>query len=208
MPIVLYHHPFSRAANVVWMLEEVGVPYELRFVDLMTGQHKHADILALNPMGKLPILTDGSAVVTETAAIGLFLADRYAAGRLAPYLDDSERGAYLRWSLFAPAVIEPGLMAKAAGWAYKEGQAGWGNHESMLSAMQAALSRGDYLLGNNFSMADIIFGGTLRFMLQFEMLDPLPVFVAYAARLGERPALTRADARNAAVMAEHGIKRG
>jgi glutathione S-transferase len=208
MSIVLYHHPFSRAANVVWMLEEVGVPYELRFVDLMAGQHKHPDILALNPMGKLPILTDGSAVVTETAAIGLFLADRHAAGRLAPRLDDPERGTYLRWSLFAPTVIEPGLMAKAAGWAYKEGQAGWGNHESMLTAMQAALSRGDYLLGNKFSMADVIFGGTLRFMLQFQMLDPLPLFVAYAARLGERPALTRADARNAAVMAEHGLKRG
>jgi len=208
MSIVLYHHPFSRAATVVWMLEEVGVPYELRFVDLLTGKHKLADILALNPMGKLPILTDGSALVTESAAIGLYLADRYAAGRLAPHLDDPRRGTYLRWSFFAPAVIEPGLLAKAAGWAYKEGQAGWGNHESMIGAMQTALADGDYLLGSEFSMADIIFGGTLRFMLQFKMLEPLPVFVAYAERLGARPALQKADARNAAVIAEQGIKRG
>jgi glutathione S-transferase len=189
------------------MLEEVGVPYELRFVDFATGQHKLPEILALNPMGKLPILTDGAAVITESAAIGLYLADRYAAGRLAPALDDPRRGTYLRWSLFAPGVIEPGLMAKAAGWAYKEGQAGWGNHESMLAAMQAALSNGDYLLGNDFSMADVIFGGTVRFMLMFKMLEPLPAFVAYAERLGARPALKRADARNAAVMAQHGIKR-
>jgi glutathione S-transferase len=205
--IVLYHHPFSRAATSVWMLEEVGVPYELRFVDFATGQHKRPEILALNPMGKLPILTDGAAVITESAAIGLYLADRYAAGRLAPALDDPQRGTYLRWSFFAPGVIEPGLMAKAAGWAYKEGQAGWGNHESMLAAMQAALSNGDYLLGKDFSMADVIFGGTVRFMLMFKMLEPLPAFVAYAERLGARPALKRADARNAAVMEQHGIKR-
>ncbi len=208
MSIVLYHHPFSRAANVIWMLEEMGVPYELRFVDLMKGQQKQPEILALNPMGKLPILTDGSAVVTETAAIGLFLADRYAGGRLAPHIDDPARATYLRWALFAPAVIEPGLLAKAAGWDYKEGQAGWGNHASVIAAMQAALGDHDYLLGNEFSMADIIFGGTLRFMLLFKMLEPLPVFVAYGARLGERAALKAADARNAAVMEEHGIKRG
>jgi glutathione S-transferase len=208
MSIILYHHPFSRAANVIWMLEEVGVPYELRFVDLMTGKHKLPDILALNPMGKLPILTDGAALVTESAAIGLYLADRYAAGRLAPHLDDPRRGTYLRWSLFAPAVIEPGLMAKAAGWTYKEGQAGWGNHESMIAALQAALADREYLLGKEFSMADIIFGGTLRYMLQFKMLEPLPAFVAYAERLGSRPALKKADARNAAVIDEQGIKRG
>lgn len=207
MSIVLYHHPFSRAANIVWMLEEVGVPYELRFVDLMTGKHKLPEILALNPMGKLPILTDGSAVVTESAAIGLYLADRYALGRLAPKLDAPERGTYLRWSLFAPGVIEPGLMAKAAGWTYREGQAGWGSHESMIAAMHTALADREYLLGDQFSMADIIFGGTVRFMLMVKMLEPSPVFNAYAERLGARPALKKADARNAAVIAEQGIKR-
>lgn len=208
MSIVLCHHPFSRAANTVWMLEEVGVPYTLRFVDLMSGQHKAPEVLALNPMGKLPILTDGEAVLTESAAIGLYLGDRYASGRLAPKLDDPRRGTYLRWSLFAPSVIEPGLMAKAAGWTYKEGQAGWGSFEAMLSAMQAALGKGDYVLGDQFSMADTIFGGTVSYMLQFNMLEPLPVFTAYAERLRARPAMQRANARNAAVMEEHGIKRG
>jgi glutathione S-transferase len=206
MSIVLYHHPFSRAANTVWMLEEVGVPYTLHFVDLMSGQHKNPDVLALNPMGKLPILTDGSAVITESAAIGLYLADRYASGRLAPTLDDPRRGTYLRWSLFAPSVIEPGLMAKAAGWTYKEGQAGWGNYEALLAALQAALGKGEYVLGDQFSMADTIFGGTLAYMLQFKMLEPLPVFTEYAERLRARPALQRANARNAAVMQEHGLQ--
>lgn len=206
MSIVLYHHPLSRAATAVWMLEEVGVDYELRFVDLRKGAHKKPEILALNPMGKLPVLTDGEAVVTESAAIGLYLADRYAPGRLAPALDDPTRAAYLRWSLFAPSVIEPGLVAKAAGWSYKESRVGWGNHEAMLSAIESAIGQGPYLLGEAFSMADVIFGATVRWMLRFGMLEPRPAFAAYAKRLAERPALERAEAKNAAVRDEHGLE--
>ena len=205
MPVVLYHHPFSRAAGVVWMLEELGVPYELRFVDIMQGGQKAPDVLALNPMGKLPIVVDGETVVTESAAIGLYLADRYSPGQLAPRIDDPARATYLRWSLFAPSVIEPGALAKAANWTFKPSQAGWGDYESMLRAMEAAVSRGSFLLGERFSMADVIFGGTLRFMLRFKMLEARPAFVAYTERLDARPALQRADARNLAVAKEHGL---
>lgn len=205
MSVVLYHHPFSRAATVLWMLEEVGVEHELRFVDIMAGDQKKAELLALNPMGKLPILVDGDVVVTEGAAIGLYLADRYASGRLAPALDDPARGTYLRWTCFAPAVIEPGLMAKMSGWEFKEGQAGWGNHDAMLRAMESALADKAFLLGDEFSMADVIFGGTVRYMLTFKMLEPRPVFVAYADRLSARPALQRADKRNDAIRDAHGL---
>lgn len=204
--ITLYHHPFSRAAGTIWALEEVGKPYELKFVDIMKGAQKAPEIVALNPMGKLPILTDGDAVVTEAAAICLYLADRHGAGRLAPPLDDPQRGTYLRWSLFAPSVIEPGSLAKLSKWEFKPGQAGWGDHESMVKTMESALAGKTFLLGDTFSMADVIFGGTLRYMLRFQMLEPRPTFTAYVARLDERPALKRADARNAAVMAEHGLK--
>jgi glutathione S-transferase len=207
MTITLYHHPYSRAATVVWMLEEVGLPYTLEYVDIMTGAHKTPAMLAKNPMGKLPILDDDGQIVTEVAAIGLYLADRYAAGRLAPTLDDPARGTYFRWSLFAPSVIEPGSMAKASGWDFKPSQAGWGSHDAMLASMEAAVSGRDFLLGDRFSMADVIFGGTLRYMLRFGMLDARPAFTAYAERLGARPAAQAADARNAAVMAEHGLGR-
>jgi len=205
MSITLYHHPFSRAATVVWMLEEVGVPYTLEYVDIMTGAHKAPAMLAKNPMGKLPVLTDGDVVVTEVAAIGLYLADCYAPGRLAPALDDPARGTYFRWALFAPSVIEPGSMAKAAGWDYKPGQAGWGTHEAMLDAIEAAVSVGDYLLGDRFSMADVIFGGTLRYMLRFGMLPSRPAYAAYADRLGARPAAQAAEAKNAAIVAARGL---
>ncbi len=208
MSIALYHHPFSRAASVIWMLEEVGVPYELRYVDIMKGAHKAPDLVALNPMGKLPILTDGDAVVTEVAAIGLYLADRHSYGTLAPEVDDPARGTYLRWSLFAPSVIEPGAMAKLGGWTFKPSQAGWGAFDSMLGAMEKAVSGRDFILGDTFSMADMIFGGTLRYMLMFKMLEPTPIFTAYAERLAARPAAQRADARNKAIAAEHGLNRG
>lgn len=207
MPIVVYHHPWSRAASTVWMLEEIGVEHELRFVDIMAGQQKSPELLALNPMGKLPIVTDGDVVMTESAAIGLYLADRYAPGRLAPALDDPARGPYLRWSLFAPSVIEPGAMAKQAGWPVREGQAGWGSFDAMLGAMESAIAGRSYILGDAFSMADVIFGGTIRYMLMMKMIEPRPAFTAYAERLGERPALQRADARNAAIAAEHGLRR-
>ncbi len=158
MSTVLYYHPFSRAANVVWMLEEVGIPYERRFVDITKGEQKQPEITLLNPMGKLPIVTDGEAIVTEVAAIGLYLADKYAPGRLAPELNDPQQATYLRWSFFAPSVIEPGCVAKSSGWTNREGAVGWGGYDAMLAAIEHALSRGDFLLGQQFSMADVILG--------------------------------------------------
>lgn len=205
MATTLYYHPWSRAANVVWMLEEVERPYELRLVDIMKGAQKQPDILAVNPMGKLPILDDEGTVVTESAAIGLYLADRYAYGRLSPKVDDAARGTYLRWSFFAPSVIEPGTYAKQNNWEFKESQAGWGAHTAMLTAMESALAKGPFVLGDTFSMADIIFGGTLRFMMMVKSIDPRPSFTAYAERLAARPALQRAEARNAAMRKELGL---
>jgi glutathione S-transferase len=204
MTITLYHHPFSRAAGVLWSLEEVGEPYELEYVDIMKGEQKTGEVLARNPMGKIPVLVDGDVVVTEAAAIALYLADRYAAGRLAPKLDDPRRGAYLRWSLFAPSVIEPGALAKQAGWAFKPVQAGWGDFEAMLATIDHAIA-GDFVLGEMFSMADVVLGGTLRYLVRFKLLTPSPKVAAYIARLDARPAAQRADARNLAIMKEHGL---
>ena len=201
----LYHHPYSRAAGVVWTLEEVGEPYELVFVDLFKGAQKTGDMLALNPMGKVPLLVDGDAVVSESAAIALYLADRYASGRLAPRLDDPRRGAYFRWTLFAPSVIEPASMAKAAGWQYKPSQAGWGDYEAVMSAIEQALTTGPFLLGEMFSIADVVFGGTLRFMTRFKMMTASSQIAAYLARLDARPALQRSDARNNEIAKAHGL---
>lgn len=213
MALTLHYHPYTRAAGTIWALEELGQPYELAYEDLMSGAHKRPDFLALNPMGKLPTLIDSgpdgteSTVVTEAGAIALYLGDRYACGTLAPLPGSPERAPYLRWSLFAPSVIEPGLMAKAADWAFKPGQAGWGEHGAMLAAMEHAIGEGPFLLGDAFSMADVVFGGTVRWMLGFGMLEKRPSFVDYVDRLNARPAAIRAKAVNDRWIEEKGLKR-
>ncbi len=203
--ITLYHHPFSRAAGVLWTLEEIGEPYELVYVDIRAGAQKQGDVIAKNPMGKVPLLVDGDAIVTEAAAIALYLADRYASGRLAPRVDDPRRGAYFRWSLFAPSVIEPGAMAKLNKWEFRAGQAGWGEFDAMLRAIDGAVTPGPFLLGDQFTIADVILGGTLRYMTMFKMLDASPAVTAYLERLAARPALQRANARNQQIAKDHGL---
>ena len=147
----------------------------------------------MNPMAKVPTLVDGDVVVTEAAAIGLYLADRYAPGRLAPGQDDPQRAAYLRWSFFAPSVVEPAVIARSEGWSFREVVGGWGNFEAMLVALRGAVA-GGFVLGERFSMADVVLGGTLRYLLQFGLLDAEPAFTTYVERVSARPP-TRAPRR-------------
>jgi len=205
--LVLYHHPFSRAASVVWMLEEIGQPYRLEYVDFAANQQKGPELRALNPMGKIPILVDGEAVITETAAIGLYLADRYALGRLAPALDSPDRGLYLRSLFFPSAVMEPSALAQLRGWEVPASQAGFGDHASMLATLDALIGKGPYILGDTFSMADMVLGASLRYMLRFKMVEATPHRFGYAERLGHRPALVAADAKNAEIINARGLGR-
>lgn len=205
--LVLYHHPYSRAAGAVWMLEELGLPYELRFVDMNQGEQTQTTFRQKNPMGKLPTLIDGGVTVTEASAIGMYLADRYSYGNLAPKIDDPARATYLRWIAFAPAVIEPGCYAHMSKWDYSPSSAGWGTYDNILASIEEAIGDGPWLLGEKFSMADIIFGGTVRFMLRFKMLDARESFTAYAARLDARPGSIAAAAKNDAVAEAHGLSK-
>ncbi len=205
MSISLYYHPYSRAAGTLWALEEAGVDYDLKVIDIMKGEQKGPDLVSKNPMGKLPTLVDGDVVVTEAAAIALYLADRYQPGKLAPALDDPLRATYLRWAFFAPSVIEPAVMAKQAGWTVKEVAAGWGNFASMLAAAESAIAGKSFVLGDTFSMADQVLGGTLRFMMDFKQIEPTPVFKAYVDRLNARPAYQRAEAKNKAMREQLGL---
>lgn len=203
MSIVLYHHPHSRAATVVWMLEVLGLDYRLEHVDLKGGANRQPAFLALNPMGKVPVLVDGDAVLTESAAIALYLADRYSSGGLAPAFDDPARAAYLRWILYAPSVVEPACMAQSAGWEYGPGQAGWGRFDDVLATLEAAVAPGPWLLGERFSMADVVLGATLRWMLMFGMMPKNAPLVAYVERLNGLESWARASAVNAAAVEQH-----
>lgn len=209
MSIVLHHHPFTRARHVVWMLEEAGVDYELQFVDLQKGEGHQPPHLQRNRMGKLPVLEVDGVAISEVAAIGMYLADRYAPGRLAPTPDDPDRGPYLRWCVYGPSVVEPGCMAKAADWPCKPASVGWGTYDDMVATLEQGIGEGPWLLGERFTMADVLLGGTVRWMLQFGMLEGTDgTLAAYAERLGAREAAHRSEAVNQRVIEERGLSRG
>jgi glutathione S-transferase len=205
MAITLYHHPFTRAATGVWMLEEVGQPYTLEYVDIMQGEHKQPRFIGKNRMGKLPILEDGDVVVSETAAIGMYLADRYALGTLAPATDDPRRGRYFRACVVGASVIEPAAMAKGANWEYRPSNAGFGTYDDMVAMVHELIGDGPFILGEQFSMADVIFGATVRYMVRFKMMQGDDVISPYLERINARPENVRAEAINAKVIADKNL---
>ena len=110
--ITFYTNPMSRGRIVHWLLEELGVPYDMKILDFEKGDHKKPDYLKINPMGKVPAIVHRGVVVTEAAAICTYLADAYPKAGLAPALDDPQRGTYLRWIFFGAGCIEPAIVDK------------------------------------------------------------------------------------------------
>ncbi|WP_088347413.1 MULTISPECIES: glutathione S-transferase family protein [Rhodomicrobium] len=197
LDLVFYHAPRSRAGVVLWMLEELAVPYRMELLNIKTGEQKSPGYLAVNPMGKVPAINHGGTVVTECAAICCYLADAFPEAGLAPAIGDPRRGAYLRWLFFGPGCIEPAMTDRA----YKRDPApassvGYGDFDTVMDTVSGALSRGPYLLGDRFSAADISMGSTLRYGMMFGIIPKRPEFTAYAERLEARPALQRINARD------------
>ena len=111
--LTLYHAAPSRSSVVRWMLEELGQPYDVHLLKLANGDQAKPDYLAINPMGKVPALKHGDAVVTEVAAICTYLADEFPHARLNIPVGDPRRGAYLKWLFFSPSCIEPAVTDRA-----------------------------------------------------------------------------------------------
>jgi glutathione S-transferase len=176
------------------MLEELGLPYRLVKLDLKAGEQKDPSYLAINPMSKVPAITDGATVVTENPAICLYLADRYSPGALAPAFDDPVRGAYLRWTVFSTAVLEPAVYAHATGAAANGFGVGWGDFDAVRQALDQAVTPGPWLLGERFSAADVALGANISVALFNKMLPASPALAAYNARLTARPAYKAAAA--------------
>lgn len=192
LALTFHYAPQSRAGTTLWLLEELGAPYELKILNLKKGEHKSPGYLAINPMGKVPAVKHGDTVVTESAAIACYLADAFPAAGLAPAFDDEARGTYLRWMFFAPGCIEPAMTDKAfQREAAPASTVGYGDFDTVMNAAAGAVSQGDYLLGSRFSAADIVLGSTLRYGMMFGIIPARPEFIAYKERLEARPALKR-----------------
>ncbi len=199
--LVLYSNPMSRGRMARWMLEEVGAPYSVEYVAYGPAM-KSAEFLARNPMGKVPVLRHGDAIVTETAAICAYLADVFPEAGLAP--DPKHRADYYRWMFFAAGPFEASRMDKAMGVVPPEdkiGMLGYGTFELANSVMNKAVAANDYILGDRFSAADVYVGSQIIFGLRFGSLDPTPAFERYAATLTGRDAFKRASAADDAAAA-------
>ena len=190
----LYWSPRSRSFTALWLMEEAGAPYERVLTDISAGAQKKAEYLAINPMGKVPALKDGDATLAEAAAICAYVAERYPDAHLAPPIGDSLRAKYLYWLFFAPGCIEPAMVQVATKIEMNPVAAGWGDAARVVDVLDAALQKGPWLLGENFSAADIVIGSGLNFgMRLFKMIPSRPSFEDYVARCMERPAFQRAE---------------
>ena len=192
--LVLYTNPMSRGRIARWMLEEVGVPYRTVMLDYATTMHA-PEYLAVNPMGKVPAITHGDAVVTETAAICAYLADAFPAAGLAPAPASRDRAAYYRWLFFAAGPIEAAIVDRALGVvipAEKEAMVGYRNLGAAIDGLETALANGTYILGERFSAVDVYVGAQIGWGMMFGSIDRRPTFVAYSERLNARAAAVRA----------------
>lgn len=197
----LFHIAPSRSSTVHWMLEELGEPFELRIV--APGGPRTPEHLALNPMGKVPVLRHGEVAICETPAICMYLAEAFPKAGLAPPVGDPRRGPYLQWMVFSTASLEPAIfevMFKRPP-IERPGAAGWGDIERVTDTLARALEKGPYLLGEDFSAADVVIGAQLNWGRIFGAYPSRPAFDAYLERVTSRPAFQRATAKDQALAA-------
>lgn len=189
----LFWCPRTRAARALWMLEESGLQFERVLVDIRDPDRQdEPDFLAASPMAKVPALVDDDVYLSESAAICLYVADKYPESGLAPAADDSLRGKFLYWVFFTPSVIEPAMTDKFRGIETNRFQSGWGDFDLMIQTLANGLKDGPWLLGEQFSAADVMVGSSAVFMIQFDMLPDSKIIEDYAAQCLGRPAYQRA----------------
>ncbi len=200
--VTFFHAPQSRSGGTRALFEELGVGYDLRVLNLKAGEQRQPAYLAINPMGKVPAIRHGDALITEQAAIFMYLADLYPAARLAPPIGDPLRGPYLRWmvfygSCFEPAVIDRSMQREPAA----PSTSPYGDFDTMLKTLTDQLEKTPYLLGDIFSAADVLWGTALNWTTMFKLVPELPVIRAYIDRVTSRPAMQRAAAADAELVA-------
>jgi glutathione S-transferase len=192
----LFWAPQTRSSRVVWMLEEAGVDYELEHIDIRDGgRQDNVDFRAASPMRKVPALKDHNVQMAESAAICLYVADRYCSGTLAPTIDAPERGRFLYWLMYTPAVIEPTMSEKINKIQPNRGSNGWGDFKSMITTLTDGIGAGPWILGEQFTAADVMLGSSVHFLQLFDMLGNAPALVEYVDRCRQRPAFQIAQAK-------------
>ncbi|QWT19456.1 glutathione S-transferase family protein [Bacillus sp. NP157] len=198
--IVFHHGPQSRSTSTLMLLEELGAQYDMHIVNLVAGEQRQPAYLKINPMGKVPAVSHHGQLVTERPAVFTYLADLFPDAGLAPGLGDPLRGPYLRWLAFYGSCFEPAVMDHHM----KNAVANpttcpYGDYASVLGLVEAQLASGEWLLGDRFTAADILWANALDYTMSFGLIERRPVFEAYVSRLKVRPAILRAAEQDAAL---------
>lgn len=201
--ITVYTFPNTRGVRITWLLEEMAQDYQLSLVDFSKGENRSPDYLAVNPAGKVPAIVDGDLLMTESGAIVSYLADKYSCGQLIPLPATALRGRYEQWAYFAVCELEQGLwsiakhkfalpsvqriadMKKTAAWEFQQA----------VALLSSGLADRPYVLGDNFSAADILLAQTLHWALAFKQPIEQQNVVAYYHRVIGRPAFIKANKR-------------
>jgi glutathione S-transferase len=201
--VTLFHSPHTRSTGVLTLLEELGAPYTLELLNQSKDEHRAPAYLAINPMGKVPAVRDAAGgIVTEQVAIFLHLADLFPEAGLAPPLADPLRGPYLRWMVFYAASFEPAVVDRAL--SREPGQRAmspYGDFDTVIDTVTAALAKGPFLLGERVSAADILWGTALGWTTAFKLVPERPEIMAYVRRIADRAAVKRAQEKDAALAA-------
>jgi len=203
-PLHVFHAPQSRSSSTIVLLNEIGAPFDLHLINMKAGEQRQPGYLAVNPLGKVPAIRHGGALVTEQVAVFLYLADLFPEAGLAPAIGDPLRGPYLRWMAFYGSSYEPALIDKAM---KREPGAPamsvYGDFDMMLNAVISQIAKGAYLLGDRFTAADVLWGAGLSWGTMFGIVPENPTVAAYVARITGRPAFSKVQALDAEWAAEH-----
>ncbi|BBP84896.1 MULTISPECIES: glutathione S-transferase family protein [unclassified Pseudomonas] len=198
--VTLFHCPHTRSSGVLTLLEELGADYDLHLMNMHKGEQRQPAYLAINPMGKVPALRHGETIITEQVAVYLYLADLYADAGLTPSLDSPQRGTFLRWMVFSGTCFEPAVVDHALQRAPVEpSRSPYGDFATVLDTLAEHLQGRTWMLGDSYSVADVLWGTALNWTMAFGLIPERPVFRAYVERFLARPAVQRARAKDVAL---------
>ena len=190
--ITLYHRPNTRSARFIFLLEELEAPYTIHLVTTRTREGGAPDPANPHPHGKVPAISDDGVVVFESAAIALYLTDKFPQRQIGYAIGEPGRGAYLSWLAYYAGVLEPAFMSKFMKWEVPRGTAGWVAVEEAMAAVIARLSQAPYLAGERFSAADVLYATSFALFAKNPLLPQSPVIEDYVKRVVARPAFARA----------------
>lgn len=203
--VTLFYAPQSRATGALALMEELGVPYDLQVLSLKANQQRGDKYLAVNPMGKVPAVLHNGALVTEQPAVYMYLAELYPEKNLAPLLGDPRRGPYLRWMVYYGSSFEPAVVDRSQKHPpTPPSTCPYGDFDTMFNTVEAQLQKAPWMLGEQFTVADVLWGMALAWTVNFKLVPETPTVKAYVERVTSRPAFRRAYEKDAQYAAQQG----